>query len=266
MCAENLETLWKYGESIEKLAFLKTYPIAVKLLKSESEVPSGSIRPKRDNGEHWALCQAFSLARRQGLNITMFKEDHWCFEPLISYGLVETPESYLKGLTSYPFFIASQEAAIKRVMEGFRLPYGKYVGLSIAPLSKVNFEPDVVLIYCNTAQLRYLLLALRYKGGYHVTSKFDPIGSCVQSVIPSFLTGECWITVPDPGEFERAIAGEDEIILTVPRNRLEELMAGLKSFEDRNITYKRFTFVMRPDFPQPPFYREYFKMWGLDHF
>ncbi|MCS7114669.1 MAG: DUF169 domain-containing protein [Nitrososphaerota archaeon] len=256
--------LRKYGEDIERLAFLRTYPIAVKLLKSESEIPDGSIRPKKDRGEHWALCQTFALARRQGLNITMSKEDHWCPQPLISYGLVEPPESYFKGFGLYPFFIANQEAAIKRAQESPRLPYGRYVGLTCAPLSKVNFEPDVVMIYCNTAQLRYLLLALKYKGGYHVTSTFDPIHSCVHSVIPSYLTGECYITVPDPGDYERAMAGEDEMILTVPMKRLEELMFGLKEFEKAKRTYKSFAYVMRPDFPQPPLYQEFFKIWGLD--
>ncbi|MDW8022519.1 MAG: DUF169 domain-containing protein [Nitrososphaerota archaeon] len=265
MAAEDFsEKMKALGETIERLAFLRTHPIAIKILKDEEEIPPDSIRPKRDRGEHLALCQAFAMARRQGLSITMLKEDHWCFEPLISYGLVEPQESYLKGLTSYPFFISNQEAAIKRVKEAMRLPFGRYVGLTCAPLKKVSFDPDIVMIYCNTAQLRYLLLALRYRDGYQVASKFDPIGSCVHSVIPPFLTGECCITVPDPGDYERAIAGEDEMILSIPRRKLEDLMFGLQHFENLKIYYKSFTYVMRPDFPQPPFYREYFKMWGID--
>lgn len=264
MMEQVFQKLRKYGEDIERLAFLRTSPIALKMLKDESEIPEGSIRPKKDRGEHIALCQAFTLARRQGLSITMFKEDHWCFEPLISYGLVEPPESYLNGMTSYPFFIADRDAAAKRAREASRLPLGKYAGLTCAPLKKVNFTPDVVLIYCNTAQLRFLLLALRYRNGYRITSTFDPIGSCVHSVIPSLLTGECYITVPDPGDYERAIAGEDEMVLTIPAGKLEDLMFGLHHFENSRIEYKSFNYVIRPDFPQPPFYREYFKLWGLD--
>ncbi|MEM2954145.1 MAG: DUF169 domain-containing protein [Candidatus Bathyarchaeia archaeon] len=259
-----LEKFRKSGEDIERLAFLKTYPIAVKMLKNENEIPSGSIKPKRDRGEHLALCQTFALARREGLSITMLKDDHWCFEPLIRYGLVEPPESYLKGLTSYPHGMANQEAAIRRVKEGLHLPIGKYIGLTCAPLKKTNFEPDVIVVYCNTGQLRYLLLALRYKDGYHITSRFDPIGSCANSVIPSLLTGECHISIPDPGEYARAIAGEDEMILSIPKNRLDDLMFGLKHFENIGRSYKSFTYLIRPDFPQPQFYREYFKTWGLD--
>ncbi|MEM1565637.1 MAG: DUF169 domain-containing protein [Candidatus Bathyarchaeia archaeon] len=258
-----LEKLRGFGKDIENLTFLRTAPVAVKLLKSEAEIPDDSLRPKKDLGGHIALCQAFALARRQRLSITMLKEDHWCFEPLIAYGLVEPPESYLEGLTSYPFFISDKEAAARRAREAARLPLGKYVGLSCAPLEKVKFEPDVVLVYCNPGQLRHLLLAIRYKDGYQVSSKFDPIGSCVNSVIPSLLTGECYITIPDPGEYERAIACEDEIIFSVPRKRLEDLMLGLWHLENSMRGYKKFTYLIRPDFPQPPFYQEYFRMWGL---
>ncbi|MEM2703939.1 MAG: DUF169 domain-containing protein [Candidatus Bathyarchaeia archaeon] len=260
-----LENFKKYGEDIERLAFLRTYSLAIKLLGNESEIPSSSIRPKRDRGEHWALCQAFAVARRHGLTITMLREDHWCYTPLIFYGLVKAPESFWKGLawTYYPGWIASQETAIKMVHEIPRLPYGKYVGLTCAPLSKVHFEPDVVMIYCNTAQLRYLLLALRYRG-YLVTSRFDPFNSCVHSVISPFQTGECYITIPDPGDYERAIAGEDEIILSVPKKRLDDLITGLKHLESKGITYKSFIYLQRADFPQCPTGREYFKIWGLN--
>ena len=101
-----------YGADLESLLFLRTYPIAIKMLESESEVPEGAVRPKADRGEHYAVCQAFSLARRQGMTVAMFIEDHWCFEPIISYGLVETPQDYLDGFTS-SLFIADKEAGAK---------------------------------------------------------------------------------------------------------------------------------------------------------
>lgn len=260
-----IEDLRKYGEDLERMVFLRTSPIAFKFLADEKEVPEGSVRPKRDLGGHFALCQAYAMARRQELTITMLKEDHWCPQPLISFGLVEPPELYLNGSPPYPFFMQNQEAAIKHNKDPLiHLPKNNYVGTVFGPLKKVNFKPDVVLIYCNPGQLRHLILALAYKNGYQITSTFAPVGSCVRSVIPSFVTGQCYITVPDPGDYERAMAGEDEIILTVPINMLEELMYGLQQYEGSGRPYKRFTYMMRPDFPQPPIYQEYFKFWGLD--
>jgi uncharacterized protein (DUF169 family) len=252
-----------YGADLESLLLLRTHPIAIKLLASELETPEDAIRPKRDRGEHYAVCQAFSLARRQGMIVAMFREDHWCFEPLISYGLVATPADYLDGFTN-SFFIADKHAAAKHAQQMTRLPVGKYPGMVIGPLRTAGFAPDLVMIYCTPAQLRHLLLALRYLHGTQVTSTLDPIGSCVHSVVPSLLTGECAVTVPDPGDFERGGASDDEMVLTVPATRLEELMTGVYHFEERGLGFRFFSVALQPDFKQPPFYEEYFKKWGLD--
>ncbi len=134
----------------------------------------------------------------------------------------------------------------------------------LAPLNTADFEPDLTMIYCRPGQLRHLLLALRHLHGTQVTSTFDPIGSCIHSIVPSFLYGECQISVPDPGDYERAGAEEDEIVLTVPTGRLKELMDGLYHFEEIGMGYRYFNIPMHGDFKQPPFYEEYFKQWGLD--
>jgi uncharacterized protein (DUF169 family) len=112
--------------------------------------------------------------------------------------------------------------------------------------------------------LRSLLLAIKYKEGYQVTSTFDPIDSCIFSVVPVILNSQCQITLPDPGEYERALAGEDEIIFSVPKNKLEDLILGLRHFEEMGMGYTHFFQEMRPDFPRPEFYKKLFKMWGLD--
>jgi len=255
-------TFNKYGTDLEKMLLLSTYPIAIKMLETESQIPKGAIRPKKDRGEHYAMCQAFALARRQGMTLAMFIEDHWCFEPIISYGLVETPQDYLDGFTN-SFFMADKEAAAKHARGMTRLPVGKYAGMVLGPLKTANFVPDLTMIYSNTAQLRHLLLSLRYLNGTQVTSTIDPIGSCVHSVVPSLLNDECHITVPDPGDFERAGAGDDEMILTVPTRRLKELMDGVYHF-DKAMAFRNFNYSIQPDFQQPPFYEEYFRRWGLD--
>ncbi len=253
----------KYGADLEQILLLKTYPIAIKMLKDESEIPEGSIRPKKDRGEHYAACQAFGAARRQGMKLAMFLEDHWCFEPIISYGLVEVPPDYMEGSAS-AFFVADKEAAKERGSEMTRLPVGKYAGMVLGPLKDANFEPDLTMIYSNTAQLRHMLFALMRAKGYRVTSTLDPIGSCVHSVVPSLLTGEAEVTVPDPGDYGRAMAGDDEMILTIPAARMKELMDGIYFYEKSGMGFKSHTYMMKTDFPQPPFYQEYFRQWGLD--
>jgi len=251
-----------YGEELERLLLLRSSPIAIKMLEKEEDIPEGAIRPKRDRGIHLAQCQAFAMSRRQGATVAMLKEDNWCWAPLVGFGLVEPLERH--PALPYIYIVENMEAA-KNVAKNFpRLEYRKYIGIVSAPLKTASFEPDLVLIYSNTAQLRSMLLAVKYKEGFLVTSQFDPIDSCVYSTVPVILNGQYRITLPDPGEYERAMAGEDEIIFSVPRDKMEELILGLRHFEEIKLGYTHLAMEMRPDFPQPEFYKELFRMWGLD--
>ncbi|KPK87700.1 hypothetical protein AMJ80_11800 [bacterium SM23_31] len=258
-----IETMNKYGSDLLNMLVLRTYPIAIKMLKDESEIPQGAVRPKRDLGEHYSACQVFGIVRRRGTTLAMFIEDHWCFEPIIGYGLVEPPEDFLEGSGS-DFFIQNKEAAKERNNSIPILPYGKYAGMVLAPLHKANFAPDLTVIYCNATQLRHMLFAMLLKNGYRVTSTLDPLWSCVHSVVPSLLTGECEVTVPDPGEFERGGVGDDEMMLSIPTGRMEELMTGVYHYDRMGMGYRSFGRELKGDFQQPPFYKQYFKKWGLD--
>jgi uncharacterized protein (DUF169 family) len=258
-----VETMNKYGSDLLNMFVLRTYPIAIKMLKDESEIPQGAVRPKKDLGEHYAACQAFGIVRRRGTALAMFIEDHWCFEPIIGYGLVETPEDFLEGSGS-DFFIQDKEAAKERNNSIPILPYGKYAGMVLGPLHKANFVPDLTVIYCNATQLRHMLFCMLLKNGYRVTSILDPLWSCVHSVAPSLLTGECEVTVPDPGEFERGGVGDDEMMLSIPTGRMEELMYGVYHYDKMGMGYRSFGRELKGDFQQPPFYKQYFKKWGLD--
>lgn len=238
-----------YGEELEKTLLLKTSPIAVKMLVTEKDIPEGAIRPKRDRGYHLAQCQAFAMTRRQGMTIAMLKEDHWCWAPLLAYGLVEDPhDSFVDAHTSFP-----------------RFEYGKYIGMLTGPLKSANFEPDMVLVYSNTAQLREMIIVPKFQDNTLVKSEFDPIDSCVYSVVPVITGGQYRITLPDPGEVSRAFAGDDEIIFSIPADNLAGIVEGVKRFAQMKLNAEDWSHILlRPDFPRPDFYIDLFRKWGLD--
>lgn len=244
-----IEVYNRCGEELERQLMLKTSPIAVKMLEKESDIPEGVIRPKKDKGYHLAQCQAFALSRRNGLTVAMLKEDHWCWAPLMAYGLVEDPhDPFVDAVSSFPRFEA-----------------GKYIGMVTAPLKTANFEPDAVLIYCGNTQLRELLMVAKFQEKAPIKSEFDPIDSCSYSIVPVIKNNEYKITLPDPGEQYRAFANEDEIIFSVPISKLEQLTEGIKKMAGMRKGKDEWTnYLMKPDFPRPDFYKELFKKWGLD--
>jgi uncharacterized protein (DUF169 family) len=243
-----IEELNGHGRELERLLKLKTHPVALKMLAGEADEPAGALRPKRDNGNHLAFCQAVSLARRQGQTVAMFKEDHWCFAPMLAYGLVPDPDDdFLNAVAGFP-----------------RVPFGAYAGTVLAPLDTATFEPDLVLIYADASQLRQLLMGVKFAGEGPVRSEFDPIDSCAYDVVPVLETGEYRITVPDPGEHARAAAGDGEMIFSVPAARLAGLVASLQKIDERERNNPWREIEMRPDFPRPEFYDRLFNGWGLD--
>ncbi len=244
---------------------LRFSPIALKFIANEQDIPEQAIRPRRDMGEHIALCQAFALARRQGKVIYMDQYDHWCWNPVLTYGLVPfVPGSEELALISSKMGITEREKADAFVNAFPRIPYGKYTGILIAPLNKADFEPDILLIYCRNNMLGSILMAVNSQTGSMVDSSFAPLDSCCYGVIPPLQDGSYRITLPDPGERCRAAVEEDAIIFTVPHQCWEEFWAGIELENRRGFTPESLTAELSGDFARPPFYNTLFKAWGLD--
>jgi uncharacterized protein (DUF169 family) len=108
-----------------------------------------------------------------------------------------------------------------------------------------------------------MLAALNRKDGLQVTTPLNVLDSCVYSVVPA-LSGQYRVTLPDPGEYERACGDEDEIIFSVPADRLEGLVSELRNEELRGTGYLHSHREMRIDFPRPEFYKRIFELSGLE--
>jgi uncharacterized protein (DUF169 family) len=241
-----IKELNQYGDELERTLILRSSPIAVKMLEKESEVPKEAVRPKRDRKYHLAQCQAFALSRRDGTTVAMLREDHWCPTALMAYGLVKRPESVEKW--SHPY-------------ECFEV--GKYIGIVTAPLKKASYVPDVVIMYAKPAQLRGLLLSMKVEDVPQVAGHFFP-PSCGWSVVNPMKTGKFWLVIPDPGEYQRALTEEGDMMFSIPGGKLEGMMAGLRSYEHGAFSYREHSMFMQPDFEQPELYKEMFRSWGLD--
>jgi uncharacterized protein (DUF169 family) len=236
----------RYGEELENALLLRTSPIAVKMLEKESDIPDGAIRPRRDRGYHLAQCQAFAISRRDGAAVAMLKEDHWCPAALMAYGMVPV-EGPVKG---HPYE---------------RFDYGKYVGILTAPLKSTTFEPDVVIVYSNTSQLRGLLLSLPFEDISQVNGRFYP-PSCAHAVVNPMLQGGYWVVIPDPGEYQRALGDEGEMMFAIPAAKMPDVSDGINKSRDHEFAYRNHKYFMQGDFPRPDFYKEMFRGWGLEDY
>jgi len=155
--------------------------------------------------------------------------DHWCFEPIIGYGLVEPPKDFLEGSGS-GFFVESKEGAKQRSNEIALLPHGKYAGMVLAPLHRANFSPDVRMIYCNPSQLRHMLFAYMSKNGRRVTSTLDP---------------KPWIRRNRAMFFSFMAVAESESMRPIFRlaDQVVDILLLAKLFDQKTVVHKSFTTI-----------------------
>ncbi len=253
------------SRELHEMLVLRYEPIAVTMIENDADVPETAIRPMRDFGKHMALCQAFTSTRRNNKSFYLDKKAQWCWNPLVGLGLVDASEGTDSfELISRVIGIPDPDEARAFFAKFPRLPLGKYEGILVEPLSTCSTKPDVVLIYANNAQLRSMVWGIKSMTGKLLSTELDAIDSCVYAIVPPMQTGDYRVTLPDPGELERAMAEDDEIILSVPGDRLSELITGLHVHYDRGMGYTQLERELPLDFKRPPFYNELYEMWGLD--
>jgi uncharacterized protein (DUF169 family) len=228
---ENPNLYQKEAEELGRKTRAKNFPLALKLLESEKDIPEGAQRPLRDYGYRLSICQSFNLARYEGPTIAMLEEDMWCSEPMIGLGLKEPPKDFMEGHTRYPADTATLEGGSIYANELPKLEVGKYVGVVVAPFKWAKFEPDLVMIYCDTLQLNMLLLAMEWKDGHNLKCAISSHASCVYSVVPIIQGGKWQVTIPCRGDRYYAMAGDGEIIFTCPMGKFNDLMTALRSLE-----------------------------------
>ena len=250
----------EYGKRIEMQIRPKSYPIAVRMLKSEMDIPLEAKRPKKDFRACMSTCQCFALSRTQGITVAQLFEDNWCPEPVIGFGLRDPPQYFLDGYNRYPDGVASPEAGANWAREFPRLKTGEYIGILSAPLTTASFEPDVAVIYCDSAQLLRLLLGVAYKDGRDVHSVLSGHAACVYAVVPAFLSGKCHVAVPCRGDRGRAGAQDDEMIFSVPKGKIGDLALGLEQDGTGSIPTR---FSMKPEYELSPSYAELARLMGM---
>lgn len=197
----------------------------------------------------------------------MLKEDMWCFEPVVGYGLESPPETFLEGYNRYPHDVKTLEAGKHYAEEFPTLKLGKYKGVVSTALRNTSFEPDVIMIYADSAQLSLLLLGREYPHGHNLSCRLSAHAACVYGVVPVIKEHKCQVAIPCRGDRYHAMASDAEIIFTLPKGKLTELMEGLRHLESTGSKFPKGR-TLRPEYPLPESYEniakdmEYFKSTG----
>lgn len=256
-----------YGKFLNEKMMLRFSPIAFKMLWEGDELPEGLPRPvdAEGKGKRFAMCQAFGHVRRNRRGMIMLEDDHWCVWPLACLKMRELDEEDYETMGT-KLFIKDHDKSV----DFFRNKYPwldtkgkKPIGFAIAPLESCTFEPDIVVIYCRVSQLMAFIKAAKRYTAELWPSQFDSIVSCAYCTVPVLNGQKFCVTLPDPGEYERALADEDEIIFSARAEELPELINAIEELEGIKYSYPDLKMYMELEFPRAQFYDDMFRKWGL---
>jgi uncharacterized protein (DUF169 family) len=220
----------RLAEAIDRYIRPGTYPVAVRLLRRDEEVPAGYQEPAQAYGQRIALCQAAFLARRLGAYIVVAEQDQACPAGHIAMGFAEPPAFWLEGHFDLAAGRTSTlEAAAAMAGSVFRFQPGEYSRVAFAPIHKAAFEPDLVLIYGNTLQATMLGMGARHKDGEPLRSTTPARFGCADSIVKTVQTRRCHLVLPSGGDRRWAAAQSDEIVFAAPAEAFLDIAAGLDS-------------------------------------
>jgi dephospho-CoA kinase len=220
---------------MEQLLRLKSFPVAFKLLEDPGELDG--IPFLRRSSEKKTLCQLITLVRNFDWTVGATADDfisHLC--PSI-IGLADTGEFYKDGTFRSIVWTRTREDGRKYEAGLPRLPLGRYRAVAMAPLVYNPFDPDIVLIYANPAQMILLINAIQFED-YEIMN-FYCVGesSCSDAIARCYLTGKPAMTIPCYGERRYGHAQDDDLVMALPADQVDKVLRGLEALYRRGVRY-----------------------------
>jgi dephospho-CoA kinase len=220
---------------LERLMRLKSFPVAFKLLEDKaalSEIPF--IRRLQNKS---TLCQLINLVRNFDWTVGADLDDFMSEMCASVIGLTDLPD-YVKDGTFRSIVWTKSRSDGKKYENGIpRLPVGKYEAVAMAPLVYNPFDPDIVLIYANPAQMMLLINSLQFED-YEVM-QFYCVGetSCSDAIARCYLDRKPALSIPCYGERRYGHAQDDELVMAVPAEMMDKALGGMEALYRRGIRY-----------------------------
>ncbi len=225
----------KMVRRMELLLRLKSFPVAFKMLEKKEQL--NQIPFMRRLGHKSTLCQMINLVRNFDWTVGADAEDFLSPVCASIIGLQEIPEIYKDGTFRSIVWVKTKEDARRYEASIPRLPLGKYEAVAMAPLVYNPFEPDIVLIYANPAQMILLINALQFED-YEVM-QFFCVGesSCSDVIARSYLTGKPHLSIPCYGERRYGHAQDEDLVMAIPASMMQKALKGLEVLYRRGVRY-----------------------------
>ena len=248
--------LKQVNETLNFYLRLSSFPVAVKLCESEKELPEKVRIPQKDLGLTISLCHAIALARRYGWTMALDKYQS-CYVAGLSLGFLPLLPDVVDGSyqASLGIWGMTKEQAAASIQNMPKFDYGKYKYVVIAPLDRVNFEPNLILVYGNPAQIWILLAgALSGTGKANLPVNLASGAGCTTYITRNVLTDECQFVLVGTGERLVPHTQDYECAFSIPASKIDKTIKGLETGYRTGVFRYPVPTFMRYNSQHPPGY------------
>ncbi len=239
----------------------QTFPLAIRMVKSGEALPDMAKRPHRDLNGQITTCMGYTMARRYGWMLAMSQEDINCPLSKVVYGFEEEVDYFKEGCTCAGMYTATKEAGAKTEAGIATFSWKEYENILCAPLSRTSFEPHVILVYGNSAQVMMMAAAYLYNSGGRVDSSFAARIDCSDSVIMTMRTKLPQVILPCYGDRVFGQTQDHEMAFSFPADDHERILEGLEGAHRGGVRYPIPTYLRyQPSYP--PSYQRLEQIWA----
>lgn len=223
------------AKQLEELLRLRTFPVAWKRFQTRAQMEQ---LPRLRRLDHpVVLCQVFTLARTAGWTVGVVPEDLKHCRFTIIGGLRPPDEEHRTLPHRVKYWVDTPEDAQKMSQSMHIIPADGYEAIAVAPLTAEKFEPDVVMVYGNPAQLTMLLCGLQRIDYARFDFSFVGESACSDHVARCYVSGKPALTLPCYGERRLGHTQDDELVVALPPHTVSKTIDGLKALRASGIRY-----------------------------
>ncbi len=241
----------------------QTFPVAIRMLRHDEPIPEKAKRPARDFKKLSMNCQVIDMARRYGWMIALTREDHICSLGITALGFDKPTHLYNSGTLCEGMYTETADAGQRSEAAVDKFAHGEYSCLLVCPLDRTPYEPHLVVVYANPAQVMRLTQAALWKRGGKLTSSFGGRISCSEIIVTTMKTGEPQVILSCSGDRIFGQTQDHEMAFTIPWHKMGEIIEGLEGTHKGGIRYP-ITQFMEYEAKMPPKYMEVNKLWDVE--
>jgi uncharacterized protein (DUF169 family) len=207
---------------LDKFAF-EVQPVGVKFL---AERPDSIERLN----EKMALCEMLKKAQK-GNVFYADQANHTCDAGPYVLGQADAPEPFISGRFGAGLKIFEEPRSASRLYHYIpRIGKGVVNYVALSPLSKLPFDPDVLIILSKTSQTEILLRAMSYRTGKMWSSKYSAAIGCAWIFVYPYMTGELNYTMTGLGHGmkRRKLFPEGQQLVSIPFDLLPSVLQTLQ--------------------------------------